>query len=277
VDQLGWRSGDTSLDSFGTASAVRYPRSDARWYRNQFYFNYGAHTGGPGSVALGDAFSPDGVAEQESQGGTRAIGRALNTPDASFADVERACVQAGQGHSWDAEKHECLYEGLAPYPELPRGRGVTQEGPARQALDGSPVAGEPCQGDDVDEFGACRPQPEGEVDQDGWRVPDVKRNGYRNPYDRAAETTRRGRWERDTALDYQTADLERACRRQMHKPVVGIYYSWDAWHAHCLYRGYPTQFRDRAPRSAHPLTDGKFWDQMYVPKPPEPRTPNPEF
>ena len=84
---------------------------------------------------------------------------------------------------WDAQRHECLFHGVAPYPELPRGRGVTQEGPVRQAIDGGPIAGEPCKGEDVDAFGACRPVPEGEVDQYGWRPGDPTRNGFRNPYD----------------------------------------------------------------------------------------------
>ncbi len=143
----------------------------------------------------------------------------------------------------------------------------------RQAIDDGPIAGEPCKDDDVDAFGACRPVPEGEVDQYGWRPGDPTRNGFRNPYDPLAATQQRGRQERDTTLDYQTADLEKACRRQMARPRVGTLYSWDAWHGKCLYLGSPATYKTRrykkgrtkrqarvARKSKHPLTDGKYWD-----------------
>ena len=67
--------------------------------------------------------------------------------DATFADLERACYTAGKWHKWDAVHHQCVYKEApdlpyhAAYRELPRGRGVTQEGPSRQAIDGGPVAG----------------------------------------------------------------------------------------------------------------------------------------
>ena len=214
--------------SYGTASAIHYPADDVQHYRNQWFFDYASphYTGRYDDTAQHDQFSPNEPWNNRPK---------HITLDSTFADVQRQCTQAGKDHKWDSHLHECLYKGVAPYPELPRGRGVTQEGPSRKALDGgSPIAGEPCQGDDVDEFGACRPIPEGEVDQYGWRPGDRTRNGFKNPYDSYSETRRRGRRERDTTLDYQTADLEKACRMQMAKPVVGSFYSWDAWHGKCL-------------------------------------------
>jgi len=213
--------------SYGTASAIHYPADDAQHYRNQWFFDYASphYTGRYDDTAQHDQFSPNEPWNNRPN---------HITLDSTYADVQRQCTQAGKDHKWDSRLHECLYKGVAPYPELPRGRGVTQEGPSRKALDGGPIAGEPCQGDDVDEFGACRPIPEGEVDQYGWRPGDRTRNGFKNPYDTYSETRTRGRRERDTTLDYQTADLEKACRMQMAKPVVGSFYSWDAWHGKCL-------------------------------------------
>ena len=224
------QSGQSSIP----ARAYQYPGDDAQHYRNEWFYNYEAapYTGVFDDTAQHDQFSPS------EPWNDRPADIVL---DGTFADLQRACAQAGRGHTWDAQQHECLFHGVAPYPELPRGRGVTQEGPARQAIDGSAIAGEPCEGDDVDAFGACRPVPEGTVDQNGWRPGDPTRNGYRNPYDPLAATQPRGRQERDTTLDYQTADLEKACRRQMAKPRVGTLYSWDAWHGKCLYLGSPAR------------------------------------
>ncbi len=110
--------------------------------------------------------------------------------------------------------------------------------------------------------------PEGEVDQFGWRgqpggdAADSSANGFRNPYDRFAHNHPRGHRERDTTLDYQTADLEKACRKQMRrkKKGVGLLYSWDAWHGKCLYMGVPARYKKKKPKTRHPLTDGKYWD-----------------
>lgn len=108
--------------------------------------------------------------------------------------------------------------------------------------------------------------PEGEVDQFGWRgqpgdAADNSANGFRNPYDRFAHNHPRGHQERDTTLDYQTADLEKACRKQMRrKKGVGLLYSWDAWHGKCLYMGVPARYKKEKPKTRHPLTDGKYWD-----------------
>ena len=243
------------LIRYGTASAIRYSDDDDRYYHNQWYFNYEApdHTGQYDDTAKHDSFAPDEPWNNRQD---------RITLDGTFADLKQACEKAGRGHVWDAARHECLYKGSYPLPELPRGRGVTQEGPSRQAIDGGPIAGEACEGDDVDEFGACRPQPEGEVDQYGWRPGDDSSNGYKNPYDPLPDDTqRRGKRERDTTLDYQTADLEKACRQQMKKPVIGTFYSWDAWHARCLYYGKPAHYKRQAPKTSHPLTDGKYWDE----------------
>ena len=112
----------------------------------------------------------------------------------------------------------------------------------------------------------CRPVPEGEVDQFGWRgqpgeAADTSANGFRNPYDRFANNHPRGHRERDTTLDYQTADLEKACLQQMRrKKGVGLLYSWDAWHGKCLYMGVPARYKKKKPKTRHPLTDGKYWD-----------------
>jgi hypothetical protein len=238
---------------YGTANAIRYPGDDDRHYHNQWYFDYEApaFTGKYDDTARQDDFSPDEPWNHRDDS---------ISLDGTVADLRHACQKAGKGHSWDPVHHQCLYKGVPPLPEMPRGRGVTQEGPSRQAIDGGPIAGEACQGDDVDEFGACRPQPEGEVDQYGWRPGDVSRNGFKNPYDPLSPTQKRGFRERDTTLDYQTADLEKACRRQMRKPVVGSFYSWDAWHARCLYFGRPVTHKRPEPRTTHPLTDGKYWD-----------------
>ena len=171
--------GRQAVSAYGSAAALRYPADDTRHYMNLL----------PQSSAY------------EAAAHTGETARLREVPDAAFADLERACQQAGPGHEWDAARHECLFAPFpgatprAPEAELPRGRGVTQEGPSRQAIDGGPVAGEPCVGDDVDEFGACRPRPEGQVDQDGWRPGDPSRNGFKNPYDPASEWQQRGRRE----------------------------------------------------------------------------------
>jgi len=204
-------------------------------YRNEWYYDYEAapYTAQYDDESEHDQFSP------EEPWNDRPSAIVL---DATFADLQSACVQAGEDHVWNAEAHECLYQGQASWPEMPRGQGVTQEGPGRKAMDGETPLGDVIDdAKELDEFGARRPEPAGEVDQFGWRPAAPVRP-------------------RDTTLDYQTVDLERACRAQMQTPVKGRAYSWDPAQGKCLYLGRPARAEAQPPQTTHPLTDGIYAD-----------------
>jgi hypothetical protein len=204
-------------------------------YRNEWYFDYEAapYTGQYDDESEHDQFSP----EEPWNDRARAV-----VLDGTLADLQRLCLRAGEDHMWDAERHECLYKGKASWPEMPRGRGVTQEGPSRKALDGETPLGDVIDdAKELDEFGVRRPEPAGEVDQFGWRP---------------AEPVR----PRDTTLDYLTVDLEKACRAQMQIPGKGRAYSWDPAQGKCLYMGRPAREEEEASQTTHPLTDGIFAD-----------------
>ena len=162
--------------------------------------------------------------------------------DASLADLKAACLRAGADHEWDSAHHQCIYQGQPNYAEMPRGRGVTQEGPSRLAMDGrTPVGDVYDDAKELDEFGARRPEPAGEVDQFGWRPAPPERL-------------------RDTMLDYQTVDLERECRSQMQVPGKGMAYTWDPLQGRCLYLGKPARAEEQPAKTTHPLTDGIYGD-----------------
>jgi len=215
---------------------VRAAGKTLKDYRNEWYFDYEAapYTAQYDDESEHDQFSPDEPWNDRP--------RAM-VLDGTFADLKRLCLRAGEDHMWDAEGHECLYKGKASWPEMPRGRGVTQEGPSRKAMDGETPLGDVIDNaKELDEFGVRRPEPAGEVDQFGWRPAEAVRP-------------------RDTTLDYQTVDLEKACRAQMLIPGKGRAYSWDPAQGKCLYRGRPArEEEEEASQTTHPLTDGIYAD-----------------
>jgi hypothetical protein len=213
---------------------VRAAGKTLKDYRNEWYFDYEAapYTAQYDDESEHDQFSP----EEPWNDRPRAM-----VLDGTLADLQRLCLRAGEDHMWDAERHECLYKGKASWPEMPRGRGVTQEGPSRKALDGETPLGDVIDdAKELDEFGVRRPEPAGEVDQFGWRP---------------AEPVR----PRDTTLDFLTVDLEKACRAQMQIPGKGRAYSWDPAQGKCLYMGRPAR-EEEASQTTHPLTDGIYAD-----------------
>jgi len=216
--------------------APQEPWHKLKDYRNEWYYDYEAapYTAQYDDESVHDQFSP------EEPWNDRNVDIIL---DASFADMKSACLNAGEDHVWNSDRHECTYQGQPNYAEMPRGRGVTQEGPSRKAMDGErPVGDVYDDAKELDEFGARRPEPAGEVDQFGWRP--------------APEPARL----RDTTLDYQTVDLEKACREQMQLPGKGMAYSWDPSQGKCLYLGSPARAEEQPPKTTHPLTDGIYAD-----------------
>jgi hypothetical protein len=215
--------------------APQEPWHELKNYRNEWYYDYEAapYTAQYDETGEHDQFTP------EEPWNDRPDDIVL---DATFGDMKNACLAAGEDHVWNSESHECLYEGQLKFDEKPRGTGITQEGPSRIAIDGKTPPGDVIDdAKELDEFGARRPEPAGEVDQFGWRQ---------------APPTRL----RDTTLDYQTIDLERACRAQMNIPGKGIAYSWDPAQGKCLYMGQPARDAEQPPRTSHPLTDGIYAD-----------------
>jgi len=214
--------------------APQEPWHELKDYRNEWYYDYEA---APYTAVYDDTSEHDQFTPEEPWN---------NRPDDivlddTLADLKSACLRAGEDHAWNSLSHECLYQGRQANPEMPRGVGVTQEGPSRKAMDGeTPIGDVIDDAKELDQFGARRPEPAGEVDQFGWR---------------AAAPARL----RDTTLDYQTADLEKGCRAQMNIPVRGKYYSWDPLQGKCLFQGRPARAEEEA-RSKHPLTDGIYAD-----------------
>lgn len=138
--------------------------------RTTWYYDYEA---APYTAQFDDTADPDAFAPDEPWNSRQAS----IILDGTLADLKRACLGAGRNHHWDTTLHECLVK-VAPYadangrlyPEQPRGLGVTQEGPSRQAIDGSRPLGDTFDdAKEVDPFGARRLEPAGEVDQFGWR------------------------------------------------------------------------------------------------------------
>jgi hypothetical protein len=210
-------------------------------FRNEWHFNYDAapYTGQYDDAAENDPFS------QEEPWNDRPVNVVL---DATLADLKTACMAAA-GHDWNENTHECLHAGKSEWPEMPRGTGVTQAGPGRKALDGeTPIGNVLDDAEELDTFGARRPEPAGEVDQFGWR--------------RAPPPHRL----RDTAMDYASIDVERACLEKMKVPGKGKWYSWDPARGKCLYLGVAvrSEAQDMSRRlqdmSQHPLTDAVYAD-----------------
>jgi hypothetical protein len=101
--------------------------------RNEWYFDYEApqytaqYDDAGGIDNYFDKFTPDEPWNDRSS---------TIVLDDTLADVRRSCLAAGAKHVWNSETHECVYEGEPSYqwPEMPRARGVTQEGPSRYLL-----------------------------------------------------------------------------------------------------------------------------------------------